>query len=81
MNAPAGSLIAYATSPGNTASDGAGSNGLYTEALLSEIDQPNVNIMEMFQRVRTKVIQKSGSKQVPWESTSLRGNFYFVPKK
>ena len=42
MNAPAGSLIAYATSPGNTASDGSGSNGLYTEALLSEIDKPNV---------------------------------------
>jgi hypothetical protein len=78
MNAPVGSLIAYATSPGNTASDGSGSNGLYTESLLSELDKPNVNIMEMFQKVRGKVIEKSGGKQVPWESTSLRGNFYFM---
>jgi uncharacterized caspase-like protein len=78
MNAPVGSLIAYATSPGNTASDGAGSNGLYTESLLSEIDKPNTNIMEMFQKVRGRVIEKSGGSQVPWESTSLRGNFYFM---
>ncbi|MFT5914669.1 MAG: hypothetical protein ACJAWV_003265 [Flammeovirgaceae bacterium] len=80
MNAPVGSLIAYATSPGNTASDGSGSNGLYTESLLSELDKPNVNIMEMFQKVRGKVIEKSGGSQVPWESTSLRGNFYFMKK-
>ncbi len=78
MNAPSGSLIAYATSPGTTASDGSGSNGLYTSALLKHLATPGITILEMFQRVRATVMEESGDRQVPWESTSLRGNFYFV---
>jgi DNA topoisomerase-1 len=78
MNAPSGSLIAYATSPGTTASDGSGNNGLYTSALLKHLATPDITILEMFQRVRTTVMKESGDRQVPWESTSLRGNFYFV---
>ncbi len=78
MNAPSGSLIAYATSPGTTASDGSGNNGLYTSALLKHLATPDITILEMFQRVRTTVMEESGDQQVPWESTSLRGNFYFV---
>jgi len=77
MNAPSGSLVAYATSPGNTASDGSGSNGLYTSALLKHINSPNISILEMFQSVRKTVKEGSGGKQIPWESTSLEGNFYF----
>jgi len=77
MNAPTGSLIAYATSPGNTASDGSGSNGLYTSALLSYIVDPNITAIQMFQLVRTFVREKSSGQQVPWESTSLEGDFYF----
>ena len=78
MNAPSGSLIAYATSPGTTASDGTGKNGLYTSALLKHLTTPGITILEMFQRVRATVMEESGESQVPWESTSLRGNFYFV---
>jgi hypothetical protein len=77
MNAPAGSLIAYATSPGSTASDGSGNNGLYTSAILESIKIPNITIIEMFQNVRNIVTQKSNKQQTPWESTSLIGNFYF----
>ena len=77
MNAPQGSLIAYATSPGNTASDGVGSNGLYTSAILETIEEPGLTVMDMFQKVRAKVIQGSGGNQIPWESTSLIGRFYF----
>jgi len=80
MNAPTGSLIAYATSPGNTASDGSGSNGLYTSALLTYIIEPNITVIEMFQRVRTLVRLNSDGDQIPWESTSLEGNFYFTNK-
>ncbi|ETR65171.1 MAG: hypothetical protein OMM_14699, partial [Candidatus Magnetoglobus multicellularis str. Araruama] len=77
-NAPSGSIIAYATSPGNTASDGTGrSNGLYTSAILKHIQTPNITIEQMFKLVRSTIINWSGDKQVPWESTSLRGNFYF----
>jgi len=80
MNAPSGSLIAYATSPGKTAADGLGKNGLYTQALLKNLSNPNITILEMFQRVRVMVMKKSRDKQTPWESTSLRGNFYFKPQ-
>jgi uncharacterized protein (TIGR02145 family) len=77
MNAPRGSLIAYATSPGSTASDGSGNNGLYTSAILESMKIPDITILEMFQNVRNIVTQKSNNQQIPWESTSLTGNFYF----
>lgn len=82
MQAPSGSLIAYATSPGQTASDGTGQNGLYTEILMEEMCKPNKNILQVFQTVRAKVEKKSqnelNKKQTPWESTSLKTDFYFV---
>lgn len=78
MNAPTGSLIAYATAPGSTASDGTGKNGLYTSALLEEMKAENVTILQMFQNVRKKVMEKSNNSQIPWESTSLTGDFYFL---
>jgi len=80
MNAPSGSLIAYSTAPGKTALDGRGKNSPYTSALLQHINTPNITVIEMFQWVRSTVMAKSGSKQIPWESTSLRGNFYFSTK-
>ncbi len=79
MNAPKGSLIAYSTSPGKTASDGSGLNGLYTEALLRHIDQKSITITTMFQKVRTDVIAKSNNEQIPWETTSLTADYYFNP--
>jgi uncharacterized caspase-like protein len=77
MDAPNGSLIALATSPGKTASDGSGNNGLYTSAILESIVQPGLNIMQIFQNVRKICLEKSGGMQRPWESTSLVGDFYF----
>ena len=77
MNAPSGTLIAYATAPGSTASDGSGKNGLYTSAILESIIIPNITILQMFQNVRSIVSQASEKQQVPWESTSLTGDFYF----
>jgi len=77
MNAPSGSLIAYSTAPGKTALDGRGKNSPYTFALLQHIRTPNITVLEMFQGVRSTVMVRTGGKQTPWESTSLRGNFYF----
>ena len=77
MNAPSGSIIAYATSPGTTASDGPGNNGLYTSAILKHITTGNITIEKMFKLVRATIMEESEGKQVPWESTSLRGDFYF----
>jgi len=79
MNAPTGSLIAYATAPGKVASDGEASNGLYTSALLKYMKDPGLNIEQVFKRVRTEVSEKSMGSQVPWETTSLTGSdFYFT---
>lgn len=78
MNAPVGSLIAYATSPGDVALDGDESNGLYTSKLLHFITQPNMKIEDVFKRVRIEVMKESEGKQVPWESSSLTGDFYFI---
>mgnify|MGYP001097166834 CR=1 FL=1 len=80
MNAPTGTLIAYATAPGKVASDGSGFNGLYTEALLNQIRQPDLKIEETFKNVRAEVLQKSDGSQTPWESSSLVGDFYFNPQ-
>lgn len=81
MDAPPNSLIAYATSPGNVASDGAGTNGLYTESLLAEIKVPEAKIEEVFKRVRLDVRRKSNGAQIPWESTSLLDDFWFIPPR
>jgi hypothetical protein len=78
INAPTGSLIAYSTAPGATASDGIGKNGLYTGELLKQIQIEGLKIEEVFKNVRANVLAKSGGKQVPWESSSLIGDFYFA---
>lgn len=79
MNAPSGSLIAYSTSPGKTASDGDGTNGLYTYSLLEYIGSKKTNIITMFQHVRKDVMTKSNNEQIPWEATSLTADYYFNP--
>jgi hypothetical protein len=79
VNAPAGTFIAYATAPGQTASDGKGQNGLYTQELLENMKTPGLAIEEVFKRVRVQVKQQSGGQQVPWDASSLEGSFYFVP--
>lgn len=79
MDAPRGSLIAYATAPGKVASDGNGKNGLYTRELLKHIQTPGLSLESVFKRVRNGVIEGSGEAQTPWESSSLTGDFYFRP--
>jgi hypothetical protein len=79
MDAPISTLLAYATAPGNVASDGSGSNGLYTENLLREMRAPEARIEDVFKRVRLGVRRASNGVQIPWESTSLEDDFYFLP--
>jgi len=80
MDAPVGTLIAFATAPGSVASDGGGQNGLYTQHLLHSMQKPGVKIEDVFKNVRASVRKDSGGKQIPWESTSLEGDFVFVPQ-
>src|SRR5258706_992659 len=81
MDAPGQTILAYATSPGNVASDGEGANGLYTENLLREIKVPEAKIEDVFKRVRLGVRRKTNGAQIPWESTSLEEDFWFQPPK
>ncbi len=79
MDAPTRTILAYATAPGNVASDGSGKNGLYTENLLREMVHPDAKIEDVFKRVRLAVRLQSHGRQIPWESTSLEDDFYFIP--
>lgn len=81
MDAPPLSFLAYATAPGNVAADGDGEHGLYTDALLREAARPGTKIEDVLKRVRLEVRVRSHGRQVPWESTSLESDFYFIPPK
>lgn len=76
FDAPAGSLLAYATSPGNVASDGIGQNGLYTENLIRELSVRGARIEDALKRVRLNVRLASKGAQIPWETTSLEGDVF-----
>jgi hypothetical protein len=75
---PQGTLIAFATSPGQIARDGKGKrNGEYTSALLQHIGAPDCTIEAMFKRVRNTLSVATKGKQISWEHTSLASEFYF----
>ncbi len=76
FDAPVGSLLAYATSPGNVASDGSGKNGLYTENLVRELSVRGAKIEDALKRVRLNVRLSSNGGQIPWETTSLESDVF-----
>jgi formylglycine-generating enzyme required for sulfatase activity len=78
MDAPAGILIAYSTAPGAVAADGAGRNSPYTEALTQAMREMHEPVEQVFKHVRVGVMSATSGKQVPWESSSLTGDFYFA---
>ena len=77
MDAPAGILIAYSTAPGSVAADGDASNSPYTEALARAMRDVHEPVEQVFKRVRIGVMNATAGRQVPWESSSLTGDFYF----
>ncbi len=78
MDAPTGTLISFATAPGSVAADGTGENGLYTHHLLRAIRTPGLPVEQLFKQVRNGVMADTKERQVPWESSSLRGDFFFL---
>jgi hypothetical protein len=78
INAPKGTLIAYATAPGTVAADGDGANGIYTAKLLGAIKTAGLPIEDVFKRVRVDVSRETNDAQTPWEASSLTGRFYFI---
>jgi carboxyl-terminal processing protease len=79
MNASQGAFVAYSTAPGSVANDGSGTDSPYSKALASIIVQPGMGIEDAFRTVRTQVMDATGGKQVPWDSSSLTAPFYFKP--
>lgn len=77
IKAPTGTLIAYATAPDTTASDGKKRNGTYTEKLLKRIIIPNQTIEQIFKDVSRDVFDETNGRQDPWYASSLKGDFYF----
>jgi uncharacterized caspase-like protein/formylglycine-generating enzyme required for sulfatase activity len=78
MEAPAGILIAYSTAPGSVAADGSGRNSPYTQALVQAMREVHAPVEQVFKRVRVSVMGTTAGKQVPWEASSLTGDFYFA---
>jgi carboxyl-terminal processing protease len=78
MRAPEGTLISFATQPGNVALDGEG-NSPYTKALAATIRKSGLDIFQTFNEVGLAVKRSTGGSQQPWVSSSpIDGNFYFV---
>jgi uncharacterized caspase-like protein len=80
VEAPLGSMVAFSTAPGGVALDNPGSrNSLYTRHLLEQMQVPGQPIELLFKQVRLGVARETGRVQVPWESSSLTGDFCFKP--
>jgi len=77
MDAPTGTFIAYATAPGDTAADGDGRNGVFTKYMLEYMPTPNLEVDKVLKKVRVSVMRETSKRQVPWQSSSLTGDFFF----
>ncbi len=75
----AGTFIAYATAPDQVAFDGKGQNSPFTSALLQHIETPGLSVGDLMIDVRNKVLAETNGRQEPWDQSSLRARFYFVP--
>lgn len=79
MNAPEGTLISYATQPGNVAQDGIDGDSPYTKALVQTLRRPGLSVFDFFNEVGLAVKRSTGGTQQPWLSSSpINGRFYFV---
>jgi uncharacterized caspase-like protein len=80
MKSGEGTLIAFATGPGQTALDGTdGQNSPFTRALISHITQPGVEIQQAMTEVRAQVNEETSKGQLPWGHTNLIGSVYLNP--
>jgi uncharacterized caspase-like protein len=75
-----GTLIVYATQPGNIAVDGDGNHSPFADGLLQYIESPGVEIRDILTQVRKYVIKKTLNRQIPWDHSSLVERVYLKPK-
>jgi peptidoglycan hydrolase-like protein with peptidoglycan-binding domain len=80
MKSGEGTLIAFATGPGQTALDGQeGTNSPFTRALMANIVSPGVEIQQAMTKVRAQVNEETNKGQLPWGHTNLIGSVYLNP--
>jgi len=79
VNAPAGTLVAYSTSPGATAEDGSGNNSPFAQALIKSAKEPGLPIEAALKNVRLAVHGATDGRQTPWEVSALTEPFSFFP--
>lgn len=72
----AGTLLVFATAPGQVALDGDGANSPFSLALIRHIGTPRVDVQQMLTRVRADVVASTKGKQVPWSNSSLLGEVF-----
>ena len=78
MSAPKGTILAFSTSPGEAAlEDNFSRHGKYTKCLLDHINEKNIPIEVVFKQVRKEMDLLTNGRQLPWEHTSLIGEYYF----
>lgn len=76
--APRGTFVAYATSPGKVAQDGDLDNSPYTAAIVRNLGTPGLKLEDVFKKVRQDVALQTNGEQIPWENSSVFGDFYFA---
>ncbi|HEV2556359.1 MAG TPA: caspase family protein [Bosea sp. (in: a-proteobacteria)] len=77
IDSGSGTFVAFSTSPGATAADGAGANSPFTTAFLREIREPGLPVEQLFRRIRLSVHDATGGQQIPWDTSSLITDFAF----
>lgn len=78
VTAPSGTIVAFSTAPGQVAEDGSGRNSIYTAALAKYVLEPGLRVEDVFKKVRAEVSGSTNRNQIPWENTSLTGDFAFI---
>ena len=78
MDAPKGTIIAYATSPGSVAADGTGRNGVYTKHLLKSLTRSGMTVYDVFRETGLRVMRETREEQIPWISSTPVQRYYMV---
>jgi uncharacterized caspase-like protein len=66
-----GALIAFATSPGQVAYDGADGHSPFTSSLIAHLGDPNSSLTSVMTRVTGDVFKATDGHQRPWVNVSL----------
>lgn len=75
--APPRTFLAYATAPGQVASDGTGKHSPYSAALIQALALPGLKLEDVFKHVRNSVAEATHAAQIPWDNSSVFDDFYF----